>query len=121
VLIDTLQLTRCLRPGVVSWSDVEEVDSRLAAIGGKLLLLDAEDGTVRERSVVERADTPFIREYALGRFGPDEDHLVEHFRSERDEFRRMYRRTSLRKLLLRVESSREEIAGAAARFSLDPS
>jgi thymidylate kinase len=114
VLIDTLHLTHCLRPGVVAWNDVEEVDSRLAAMGARLLLLDAADQTVEERSVIARADTEFIQHYALGRFGRDEAELVRYFQAERDEFRTMFERSSMRKLLLAAESGREELASEAA-------
>src|SRR4051812_24901711 len=45
-LVDCLHLTACLRPGVVAWSDVLALDRWLAAIGARLLLLDAGDETV---------------------------------------------------------------------------
>jgi len=116
VLVDTLHLTYCLRPGVVGWEDVAPFDRRLAAAGCALLLLDAEDSTVRERTVRARADTEFIRGYALGRFGCDEAELVEHFRGERDAFRRMFAASSMRKLRLAAEDPPGEAAASAAEF-----
>lgn len=48
-ILDTLHLTHCVRPGVVNWPDVAEIDARLAALGSKLLFLEAappKSGTV---------------------------------------------------------------------------
>ncbi|HEX8906944.1 MAG TPA: hypothetical protein VF771_18985, partial [Longimicrobiaceae bacterium] len=70
-LVDTLHLTHCLRPGAVAWDDVGPYDQRLADAGCRLLLLDAEDATVRERCVAARAETDFIRGYAMRRFATD--------------------------------------------------
>lgn len=52
VVIDTLHLTHCVRPGVVKWNDVESFDRRLAALGCKLLLLQAAAATIWERGIV---------------------------------------------------------------------
>jgi hypothetical protein len=120
ILVDTLHLTHCLRPGVVEWEEVATFDQRLAGIGCKLLLLDAEDETVRTRTVGWRAGTEFIRGYALGRFGRDEAELVRHFQRERDRFRQMFAESAMRKMLLRAEASIEEVASEAGRFWLAP-
>ncbi|HEX5725014.1 MAG TPA: hypothetical protein VFX98_06085 [Longimicrobiaceae bacterium] len=116
VLVDTLHLTHCLRPGVVRWSEVEGFDRRLAAAGCRLLLLDGEDETVRERCVAARADTPFIRDYALGRFGGSEAELARHFVRERDAFRELFAASSLPGLRLAAEAPVEETAAAAFDF-----
>ena len=62
VLIDTLHLTHCLRPGVLTWTDAAAFDRRLAVIGCKLLLLRAAAEVVWRRSIAARADWPFLRE-----------------------------------------------------------
>lgn len=49
VIIDTLHLTQYVHPGVPSWNDVEPFDARLAAIGCKLAVLNAERDTLRKR------------------------------------------------------------------------
>ena len=118
LLVDTLHLTHCLRPGVVRWEDVTIFDRRLADIGGKLLLLDAEDETVRERSVIARAETEFIQGYALGRFGQDEAELVDHFQRERDAFRLMFAKSCMHKARLASEALVEEVAARARHFWL---
>jgi hypothetical protein len=46
VLVDTLYLTHCVRPGVVKWNDVEPYDRRLAAVGCKLLFLQGTPATI---------------------------------------------------------------------------
>ena len=120
-LVDTLHLTHCLRPGVVRWSDVIPFDRRLAALGCRLLLLDATDETVRARTVAAREETSFIRDYALGRFGRNEAELTLHFQRERDKFREMFAESAMPKLRLAAEASVPECVTAAARFWLaDP-
>ena len=115
-MVDTLHLTHCLRPGVIRWQHVTTFDTRLAAIGCKLLLLDASDDTIQSRSVVARADTEFIRDYALGRFGRNQSQLVDHFCRERDKFRAMATRSAMMTLTLDAEDTRDELADAASRF-----
>ena len=120
LLLDTLHLTHCLRPGVLDWRDVVPVDRRLAAIGCKLLLLDAENDTIRERTVEARADTEFVREYALGRFGQNDAELVDYFQRERDLFREMCSESSMEKMRLMAEEPLEETAALASRFWSSP-
>src|SRR5215210_291625 len=45
VLIDTLHLTHCLRPGLLTWEEAAAFDCRLAASGCKLIVLQAEAAT----------------------------------------------------------------------------
>jgi hypothetical protein len=118
VTVDTLHLTHCLRPGVLQWSDVADIDRRLANAGCKLLLLDAADETVRARTVLARAETEFIRGYALGRFGDSGEALVAHFCRERDRFREMFSLSVMVKLRLQAERSAAELTDAGARFWL---
>ena len=54
VVIDTLYLTHCVRPGVVRWRDVEEFDGRLAALGCKLLFLQVSSRMIWEQGIVPR-------------------------------------------------------------------
>jgi|WetSurMetagenome_2_1015567.scaffolds.fasta_scaffold177810_2 hypothetical protein len=120
LLIDTLHLTQCLRPGVVKWEDVISFDRRLTGIGCKLLLFDANDDTILKRTIEARTDTEFIRGYALGRFGQDKSELLQHFHNERNAFREMYSASSMKKLCLMSEASIEETTASAARFWLSP-
>jgi hypothetical protein len=119
-VVDTLHLTHCLRPGVVTWGDVSGIDQRLAAIGGRLLLLDAGDDTIRQRTVVARAGTEFIRGYALGRFGQDEDELAAHFSRERDRFREMFAVSAMPGLIVTAETDSVEVIDKAVAFWLEP-
>jgi hypothetical protein len=117
-LVDTLHLTHCVRPGVVAWDDVAPWDRRLAAAGCRLLLLDAEDATIRERCVAARAETDFIRGYAMRRFAPDLPGLERHFTAERDTFRRMFAASAMPKHRFAAEAPAEHLAVAAHAFWL---
>jgi len=120
VLVDTLHLTHCLRPGVVSWVDVAAVDRRLHAIGCRLVLLDARDGTVRERTVLARSTTEFIRGYARGRFGDSEAALIGHFQRERDRFRTLFAASAMAKRKIAAEDAVDDSIQAALEFWLEP-
>ena len=99
VLIDTLHLTHCLRPGVVRWSDVADFDARLAALGCKLLLLRAGTDVVRERSVETRWATPFVQDYAV-KFGRTHDELHAYFLREQHRFTELFASSAMPKLAL---------------------
>jgi GTPase SAR1 family protein len=45
-VVDTLHLTHCFRPGVVTWSQVGDLDERLARIGAKLVVLRASEEAI---------------------------------------------------------------------------
>jgi hypothetical protein len=61
VLIDTLHLTHCVRPGVVKWGDVERFDSRLAELGCKLCFLRVSPVAIWERGITPRQNEQFIQ------------------------------------------------------------
>ncbi len=112
VLIDTLHLTHCLRPGVLEWSDVAEFDARLAALGCKLLLLRARTEVVRARSVDARWTTSFVRDYAV-RFGGTHDELHAYFLREQDRFTDMFARSAMPKLELANDGAVEDVIDEA--------
>ncbi|HEY6237472.1 MAG TPA: hypothetical protein VIW69_20400 [Candidatus Elarobacter sp.] len=112
VVIDTLHLTHCLRPGVLEWSDVAEFDDRLAALGCKLLLLRAQSNVVRERSVDARWETSFVRDYAV-RFGRTHDELHAYFLREQERFADMFARSAMPKLQLANDGAVEDVLDEA--------
>ncbi len=112
VLIDTLHLTHCVRPGVLSWADAAPFDQRLAAAGCKLLVLQATAEVVWQRAIKARADWPFLREYAA-KFGRTPEELHRYFMGEQAEFGRMYERSAMTKLLLANNASVVEIIDMA--------
>jgi hypothetical protein len=99
VLVDTLHLTHCLRPGVLAWTDAQSIDSRLAALRVKLLVLRAEPGAVWERLIYDRAQTQFLREYC-SKFGRTDEELHAHFLHEQERFTEMFERSTMRKALM---------------------
>lgn len=120
IVVDTLHLTHCLRPGVLDWPDVAGIDARLADLGARLLLLDATDETVRQRTVAARAATEFIHGYALGRFGRDEGEIAAHFCRERDRFRALFTSSVMSKRLIAAEAPAGDIVEQALEFWLEP-
>ncbi len=115
VLIDTLHLTHCVRPGVLTWADAAPFDRRLAAAGCKLLVLQAAAEVVWQRAIEARADWPFLREYAA-KFGSTHEELHDYFMSEQTAFARMYEQTALPKLLCANDATLAEIVDRADEF-----
>lgn len=115
VLVDTLHLTHCLRPGIVRWCDVEDVDRRLAALGCKLLVLSATARVVRERTIDARDETQFLHEYAR-KFGRTADELHAHFVREGEVFAELYDRSAMPRLTLSNDGELDDILDAADAF-----
>jgi len=112
VLIDTLHLTHCLRPGVLAWRDVADFDRRLAATGCRLLVLRASAEVVWERSIKAREDWPFLTEYAV-KFGRTHEELHEYWLGEQRQFAEMCRQSAMRKLLMSNDGAVESITDGA--------
>jgi PhnB protein len=112
VVIDTLHLTHCMRPGVIAWNDVEPFDRRLAAIGCKLVFLTAERETLRTRSIDARAGSQFLEEYAR-KFGAMHDAILGHFAGEQSAMLNLVDRSTIPALRLRADDDLGAIAAAA--------
>ncbi len=115
VLIDTLHLTHCMRPGVVNWSDVEAIDRRLAALGCQLLFLKVAPATIWERGIVPRAAEQFIQEYAK-KFGRTHAEIHDHFVREQDDLEKLFSRSAMPKLMLQNDDSPHTVLEDASQF-----
>jgi hypothetical protein len=115
VVLDTLHLTHCVRPGIVQWSDVAAFDRRLAALGFKLLFLQAAPQAIYDRGITPRIDQQFIREYAQ-KFGRTDHEIHRHFVQEQDVLARLFERSAMRKLRLENELPIASSAEEAYRF-----
>ena len=118
VVIDTLHLTQCVRPGIVGWNDVAPFDQRLAAIGCKLLFLKASATALWERGILPRTNEQFIREYAR-KFGATHEEIHRHFMKEQETLVNLFERSCMAKLLLDSEDAPEIILDQAFRFWTD--
>jgi DNA polymerase III delta prime subunit len=115
VLIDTLHLTHCVRPGVVKWSDVEPFDRRLAALGCKLLFLRGTPATIWERGIKPRADQQFIQEYAK-KFGRTPEEIHHYFAHEQETLAGLFSRSVMPKLLVQNDGAPDNALEEACRF-----
>ncbi|MGA8233809.1 MAG: hypothetical protein WB795_20205 [Candidatus Acidiferrales bacterium] len=111
VVLDTLHLTHCVRPGIVQWSDVAAFDYRLAGVGFKLLFLQAAPQAIYRRGITPRIEQQFIREYAQ-KFGNTLPEIHRHFVQEQEVLTRLFERSAMPKLRLEndlpVDNSLEE-------------
>jgi hypothetical protein len=117
VLMDSLHLTHCLRPGVLTWVEAAPIDRRLAALGCKLLLLKGNEQTIWSRTIEARGDSQFLREYSL-KFGRTREEIHAHFVSEQVWFARMFEQSSLQKRVIANDGSLENAADEAYDFWL---
>jgi hypothetical protein len=115
VVIDTLYLTHCVRPGVVEWSDVEDYDRRLAALGCKLLFLKAAPATIWERGIKPRAKEQFMQEYAR-KFGQSEEEIHSYFVREQETLSGLFSRSAMPKLLVRSDGTADDLLQGVFRF-----
>jgi len=115
VLIDSLHLTHCLRPGILAWGDAAPIDRRLAEIGCKLLLLTGTEETIRSRTIHARADSQFLTQYAT-KFGQTLDLIHAHFVREQAEFVNMFGKSALEKRMFQNDGTLDTIVEDAHRF-----
>jgi hypothetical protein len=115
VIIDTLHLTNCVRPGVVRWADVVGFDRRLAVLGCKLLFLQAQPATIWERGITPRVEEQFLLEYAK-KFGSTHQEIHEYFVREQEILAGLYAQSAMPKLFMPGEGSLEDVSERAYRF-----
>jgi hypothetical protein len=115
VLVDTLHLTHCLRPGVLAWQHVEEFDHRLARLGCKLIVMRAGADVVWERSIEARTTWSFLRNY-MSKFGRTDEELHKYFMYEQEQFVQMFEKSAMPKLLMSNDGDVESIEGEAFKF-----
>jgi len=115
VVIDTLHFTHCVRPGVVKWNDIESFDRRLAALGCKLLFLQAAPATIWERGIVARANQQFILEYAQ-KFGRTHQEIHGYFLHEQEVLADLFARSAMPKMLAQNDGGGDQVVEDAWRF-----
>jgi hypothetical protein len=115
VVVDTLHLTQCLHPGLLTWSDVESVDRRLAALGCKLLLLRGSTDVIWQRCIQARAHWWLKGEYAK-RFGRTHEDFHAYFVGEQERFSEMAKRSLLQTLVLDNDGQVDDVIDRAHEF-----
>jgi thymidylate kinase len=115
VLVDTLHLTHCVRPGVVKWNDVEPFDRRLAALGCEMLFLQGTPATIWDRGIKPRADQQFIQEYAR-KFGRTHEEIHQYFVREQEKLMELFSCSVMTKRLLRNDGALHDALEEALQF-----
>lgn len=115
VIIDTLHLTHCVRPGVAKWDDVAPIDRRLAALGCKLLSLHASPPTIWERGIVPRTNEQFLLEYAK-KFGQTHEAMHAYFVGEQETLSGLFSQSMMRKAHIQSDGTMESVLDEAYRF-----
>jgi hypothetical protein len=118
VILDTLHLTHCVRPGIVRWADVEPIDRRLAALGCKLVSLSVSSSNLWQRGIEPRKDEQFLLEYAK-KFGRTNEEIHAYFVREQEVLSDLYSRSIMPKLTLHNDGPIERILGEVYRFWME--
>ncbi len=118
VLVDTLHLTHCQRPGGVGWDDVAPVDHRLAALGARLLVVHVSAATLWQRCILARRDTPFLTNYAQPKWGPSLEAVHGHFVAEQERLRALAARSAMERLTLALDAPADQSSDEAYAFWL---
>jgi hypothetical protein len=120
VIIDTLHLTQCVRPGAVGWSDVASIDDRLAALGCKLVSLRASSQRLWERGIEPRKNEQFLLKYAK-KFGNTNEEVHAYFVREQEILADLFSRSAMPKLFLANDIAMDNILEEVYQFWLgDP-
>jgi hypothetical protein len=120
VIIDTLHLTQCVRPGAVGWSDVASIDDRLAALGCKLVSLRASSQRLWERGIEARKNEQFLLKYAK-KFGNTNEEIHAYFVREQEILADLFSRSVMPKLSLANDIAMDNILEEVYQFWLgDP-
>jgi len=115
VILDTLHLTHCVRPGVVRWSDVEAFDRALAGLGCKLCFLHAQPHTIWERGIVPRANEQFLQQYAR-KFGHTPERIHRYFVREQERMLELFARSAMAKLRIEEIHVDDSVLSDVFRF-----
>jgi hypothetical protein len=115
VIIDSLHLTHCFRPGVLNWKDVEDFDERLASLGFGLLFLEATPEVHWKRGIQERKDDDFITQYSK-KFGDSLADIHAYFMREQANMKRLSETSKMEKLTLSCSLSDDQLIDAAYGF-----
>jgi hypothetical protein len=118
VLIDTLHLTHCVRPGLVGWQDVADIDRRLAALECGLLFLEASPGNIWERGIQPRINDQFILEYAK-KFGSTNEEKHTYFVREQQTLASLFSASAMPKVALNGDGTFEALCEQAKSFWID--
>jgi hypothetical protein len=115
VVMDTLHPTHCVRPGVVTWGDVAEFDGRMAALGCKLLFLQASPQAIWERGIEPRVQEQFLLEYAR-KFGKNNPEIHSYFVREQEKLGDLFSNSVMDKVLVQNDCSVGDLVDAAYEF-----
>ncbi len=110
--IDTLHITHCFRPGLLSWEQVASFDRRLAELGCKLLVLRATRETIWERAILGRKDNRFITYYGK-KYGESLEEIHSYYGQEQEGMLGLVGRTGMETKILDCERAVSDLSEEA--------
>lgn len=115
VILDTLHLTHCVRPGVVQWADVSPIDRRLAALGCKLVTVRASTQQLWQRGIEPRKNEQFLMQYAR-KFGQTHEEIHAHFAREQQILDGLFAQSVMPKLILQNDAAVDDVLDESYQF-----
>lgn len=114
-IIETLHLTLAFRPGVLAQSDILAYDSRLAALGCKLIFIKVSSQAHWERCIWERRNNGFITKYGI-KYGKTLEEIHQYYVNEQEKMLELFEQSRMNKLLLDGELPLDRILEMAYSF-----
>ena len=114
-IIDTLHITHCVRPGVITWADVEDYDFRLKQLDCKVIFLKALPETIWQRGILPRRNERFITNYGQ-KFGKSPTEIHRYFIGEQERLEQLTLNSQLDTLYLAAEGDIQRAVESAYDF-----
>jgi hypothetical protein len=102
----------------VKWSDVTEIDERLAALGCNLLSLRASPVTIWRRGIEPRRDQQFLLEYAK-KFGRTHEEIHAYFVREQEALSSFFGSSKMQKTIFQNDEDGSGVVEQAYRFWME--
>jgi thymidylate kinase len=117
VIIDTLHITHCFRPGTVSWTDVSTYDKLLAGMNCKLIFIKAMPETILERAILKRntADKFYLSKYQI-KYGKTLEEVHQYYITEQQKMEDLIKQSILNRMTLFSEDTPQANQDAAFKF-----
>jgi thymidylate kinase len=117
VIIDTLHITHCFRPGNVSWADVAACDKQLGDMNCKLIFIKAMPETIWQRAVLKRnaADKFYLSKYQI-KYGRTLEKVHQYYITEQQQMEELIKQSMLNTMTLFSEDAPQKNQDAAFEF-----
>lgn len=114
-MVETLHITHCFRPRVLSSKQILDFDHKLAEIGCKMIFLKASQAPIWDRCFKNREREEFLQKYGT-KYGLDLIDIHEYFVNEQEITEHLVARSKMDTVILDADGPVFEVLGKAYPF-----